>query len=93
MNLATMICLHNVGLVDAGDLLSTSQVSILKGILSNLDSLFSGDDLQRFENTWEDFVLNSGVLTLEIVSNDHKIDIVVSGGNIWEVMEVANLHI
>lgn len=79
--------------MDTGNLLSSSQVSILEGITSNLHGLLSGNYLQGLEYTWIDLMLDSSVLSLEIISNNHKINILVSFIDIWVVLNMNNLNI
>jgi hypothetical protein len=80
---------HDVSLVDSCDLLSTGQVSVFEGVVGNSRSSSLGDDLQRFVNSWVNFVLDTRVFTFEIVSDDDEIDIFVSGVNIWELVNVS----
>lgn len=50
---------HDVGLVNNGDFLSSTQVSELKGILDQSFGVGSGGDLERFHDSWVHFVLDS----------------------------------
>ena len=79
--------------MNASNLLSSGQVSIFESVFSDLQSLVSGDNFQRLVDTWVNFVLNSRVLTLKVISDDHKINSVMSGLNIWIVVDVHNLHV
>ena len=79
--------------MDTGNLLSSSQVSIFESILGDLHSLLSGDDLQRFEHAWEDLMLDTGVLTLQVISDDDEVNVLMSSFDIWVVVDVNDLDV
>jgi hypothetical protein len=75
--------------VNDGDLLSSGDVSMLQSIVGNSGSSFSGDDFKGFKNAWVDFVLDSGVLSFEVISDDDEIDALVSGFGVWKSVTVG----
>lgn len=62
--------LHDVGLVDAGDLLAVVGKGKGKGELGNALRLCAGDDLERLNDTADGLVLETGVLALGVLTDD-----------------------
>ena len=71
--------LHDVGLVHNGHLLSSGEEGVLEGVLGESDGSVSGDNLETLEDAWVDLVLDSGVLSLEVISDDDEVAVLVSG--------------
>lgn len=82
--------LHDIGLVDNSDLLSSCKIGILKRVLSNPRGLLLSDNLQRFENSWVNLVLNSAILSFQVIPDDNEIDILVSRRNIRVISDIHN---
>jgi len=82
------ICeLHDVGLVDASDLLAVVGQRKGKRKLGNALRLQAGNDLERFDDTWGGRVLESRVFTLGVFTNDAKVNVLVAGlvaGNVLD---------
>lgn len=76
---------HDVSLVDDGDFLSSGEEGGLEGVAGQSNASISGDDLQTFEDSGVHFVLDSGVLSLQVVSENSDVDLVVSGLDIGEL--------
>lgn len=72
--------LHDVGLVDAGDLLAAVAESKVKGEARNALRLGAGDDLEGLDNTGVGLVLEARVLTLGVLTDDGKVNSLVAGG-------------
>lgn len=79
--------LHNVGLVDGGDLLSVVLESKVKGESSNSLGLSLGDDLDGLNNTGDRRVLQTGVLTLSVLSDKSHVDALESGLDTGDVLD------
>ena len=76
----TISQLHDVGLVDAGDLLSVVAESKVKGETRNALRLGAGDDLERLDNAGVGLVLETRVLSLSVLTDDGKVNVLVAGG-------------
>lgn len=79
--------LHDVGLVDAGDLLATVGEGEREGELGDALRLGAGDDLEGLDNTVDALVLEARVLTLGVLSDDAQVDVLVAGliaGNVLD---------
>lgn len=76
----TISQLHDVGLVDAGDLLAAVAESKVKGEASNALRLGAGDDLEGLDDTRVGLVLEARVLTLGVLTDDGKVNSLVAGG-------------
>jgi hypothetical protein len=75
---------HDISLVDHCDLLSSGDKSVLHGVVSHSGSISSGDDFAGLENAWVNLVLDSRVLSFQVISDDDEIDVLVSGLDSWE---------
>lgn len=71
--------LHNVGLVDASDLLAVIGKGKSKSELGDTLGLGAGDDLQRLNNTLNRLVLKARVFTLGVLTDQDSVDVVVGG--------------
>lgn len=71
--------LHDVGLVDTGDLLAVVGQSEAEGELGNTLRLGAGDDLERFDDTLDTLVLQTRVFTLSVLTDDAHVDTLVAG--------------
>lgn len=79
--------LHDVGLVDAGNLLAVVGESESKGELGNALRLCAGDDLERLNNAIDGLVLETRVLSLGVLTDDAEVDVLVAGlvaGNVLD---------
>jgi hypothetical protein len=79
--------LHDVGLVDTGDLLAVVGQSEAESELGDTLRLGTGDDLERLNNTWNRLVLKTGVFTLGVLTDDAKVDVLVAGLVTWDVLD------
>jgi hypothetical protein len=73
--------LHNVGLVDTGDLFPAVLERIVEREPGDPLGLDSGHDLQVLHHSRVTLVLQPGVLSLGVFSDDGKVDSIVSGGD------------
>lgn len=71
--------LHDVGLVDTGDLLAVVGESEAEGELGDALGLGAGDDLERLDDTLHGLVLEARVLTLSVLTDDAQVDVLVAG--------------
>lgn len=78
---------HNVGLVNAGDLLSVVGEGERKGELGDTFRLGPGDDLQRLDDTVDRLMLKARVLTFGVLTHNAEIDIVVPCLQTWNVLD------
>lgn len=67
--------LHDVGLVHSGDLLSSSLSGVVKSELGNTLSFSSRGNLEALNDTRNKLVLQAGVLSLGLLTNDHKVEL------------------
>lgn len=75
----TVSQLHDVGLVDAGDLLAVVGESEAEGELGDALGLGAGDDLERLHDAGDRLVLQAGVLALGVLTDDGEVDVLVAG--------------
>ena len=79
--------LHDVGLVDAGNLLALVGKGELEGELGDALGLGAGDDLERLDDAIDGLVLEAGVLTLGVLTDDAEIDVLVAGLEAGDVLD------
>jgi len=82
--------LHDVGLVDAGDLLAVVCESEAEGELGDTLRLCAGDDFERLDDTWDRLVLQARVFSLGVLTDDAEVDILVAGLVTWDVLDEDN---
>lgn len=82
--------LHDVGLVDAGDLLAAVGEGKAEGELGNALRLGAGDDLERLNHTRHALVLEARVLALSVLTDDAQIDVLVAGLVAGDVLDQAD---
>ena len=82
--------LHDVGLVDAGDLLTAVGQGEGEGELGNALRLGAGDDLERLDDTGHTLVLQTAVLSLGVLTDDAKVDVLVAGVVAGNVLDKAD---
>ena len=82
--------LHDVGLVDAGNLLATIGEGEAESELGNSLRLGAGDDLEGLDDAGNALVLETRVLTLSVLSDDAQIDILVAGLVAGDVLDQAD---
>jgi hypothetical protein len=70
--------LHDVGLVDAGDLLAVVGERKGEGELGNALRLLAGDDLERLHDAADRLVLKTRVLSLGVFTDDAEVDVLVA---------------
>mgnify|MGYP006876444500 FL=1 len=70
--------LHDVGLVNAGNLLAVVGKGEAESELGDTLGLGAGDDLQGLDNTVDGLVLEAGVLSLGVLTDDAEVDILVA---------------
>ena len=71
--------LHDVGLVDAGDLAAAVGEGEGEGELGDALGLGAGDDLEGLDDAGDTLVLEAGVLTLGVLTDDAQVDVLVAG--------------
>lgn len=69
--------LHDVGLVDAGDLLAVVGQGEAEGELGDALRLGAGDDLERLDDAGHALVLEAAVLALGVLADDAHVDVLV----------------
>lgn len=69
--------LHDIGLVDNGHLLPSTQMGELEGILEQSFGVGPGGDLERLHDSGVDLVLDARELSLYVLADDCDVDIVV----------------
>lgn len=82
--------LHDVSLVNASDLLPVVGKGKAKSELGDTLGLGAGDDLQRLNNTLDRLVLEAGVFTLGVLTDDAEIDILVASLVAGDVLDQDN---
>lgn len=82
--------LHDVGLVDAGNLGSAVGESEREGELGDTLGLGAGDDLEGLDDTIDALVLETRVLTLGVLSDDAQVDVLVAGLVAGDVLDQAD---
>lgn len=86
----TVSQLHDVGLVDTGDLLAVVGQGEGESKLGDALRLGAGDDLERLNNTWNRLVLKTGVLSLSVLTDNGEVDVLVAGLVTWDVLDKDN---
>ena len=79
--------LHDVGLVDAGNLLSVVGEGKAESKLGDTLRLGAGDNLQRLDHSLHRLVFEARVLSLGVLTDDAKVDILVArliAGNVFD---------
>jgi hypothetical protein len=71
--------LHDVGLVDAGNLLAPVGGSKRESELGDPLGLHLGDNLEGLDNTRDRLVLEAGVLSLRVLTDDAHVNVGVAG--------------
>jgi hypothetical protein len=79
--------LHDVGLVDAGDLLAVVGERKGEGELGNALRLLAGDDLERLDDAADRLVLETRVLALGVLTDDAEVDVLVARLVAGDVLE------
>lgn len=79
--------LHDVGLVNASDLLAVVGQSEAESELGNALGLGASDNLQGLDNTLHGLVLQTGVLTLGVLTDNAKVDVLVAGVVTGDVLD------
>ena len=72
--------------MNAGNLLSVVAESKVEGEAGNALRLGAGDDLERLDNAGVGLVLKTRVLSLGVLTNDGKVDVLVTGGVAGDVL-------
>lgn len=71
--------LHDGGLVHDADLLLVDRLGVLEGEAQNALGGLLGDELDALDNTIDNDVLNTGVFTLGVLTDQDSVDTVVGG--------------
>lgn len=82
--------LHDVRLVDTGDLLSVVRKSKAERELGDALGLGAGDDLEGLDDAGNRLVLKARVLSLSVLTDDAQVDIVVAGLVARDVLDEDN---
>ena len=75
----TITKLHDVGLVDASDLLPVVCEGERERKLGDALRLCAGDDLEGLDNAGDGLVLQTGVLAFGVLSDEHSVDVFIRG--------------
>ena len=75
--------LHDVGFVDGVNLLAIVVARVLESEFRDARAGLLRDDLQALDHAGNDFVLDAGIETLGILTNDDEVDIGITGGHVW----------
>lgn len=102
----TVGLLHDVGLVNAGDLLASFAKGQVKGklktvrfrfvslsYLGNTLGFFTSDNFQGFDDAGDWLVLESLVFTLSLFTDDDEVKIGVTGLQTFKGLDAANIGI
>lgn len=89
----TVTELHDVGLVDTGDLLAVVLDGKVESETGNALGLGTGGDLERLYDTGVGLVLETRVLSLGVFTDDGKVDVLVAGGETWEGLADNNRRV
>tara|TARA_R110002003_G_scaffold97_20_gene7909 strand:- start:1360 stop:2286 length:927 start_codon:yes stop_codon:yes gene_type:complete len=79
--------LHDVGLVDASNLLAVVGEGKGEGELGDALRLLAGDDLERLDDAVDRLVLETRVLALGVLSDDAEVDVLVARLVAGDVLE------
>lgn len=79
--------LHDVGLVDAGDLLAVVGERKGESELGDALRLLAGNDLERLNDAVDRLVLEARVLSLGVLTDDAEVDVLVAGLVAGDVLE------
>jgi hypothetical protein len=82
--------LHDVGLVDAGNLLAVVGERKGESELGNALRLLAGDDLERLDDAVDRLVLETRVLALGVLTDDAEVDVLVARLVTGDVLEEDN---
>lgn len=82
--------LHDVGLVDAGNLLAAVGLGEREGELGDSLRLGVGDDLERLDDAGHALVLETAVLSLGVLTDDAQVNVLVSGLVAGDVLDQDN---
>lgn len=82
--------LHDVGLVDAGDLGAAVGEGEAEGELGDALRLCAGDDLERLDDAGDALVLEARVLSLGVLADDAQVDVLVAGLVAGDVLDQAD---
>lgn len=85
--------LHDVGLVDAGDLLAAVGEGEGEGELGNALRLGAGDDLEGLDDAGDALVLEARVLALGVLTDDAQVDVLVAGLVAGDVLDQGDAGI
>lgn len=79
--------LHDVGLVDAGDLAAVVGQGEGEGELGDALGLGAGDYLEGLDDAGDGLVLEAGVLALGVLADDAQVDVLVAGVVAGDVLD------
>jgi hypothetical protein len=82
--------LHDIGLVDAGNLLAVVGEGKGESELGNALRLLPGDDLERLDDAVDRLVLEARVLSLGVLTDDAEVDVLVARLVAGDVLEEDN---
>ena len=71
--------LHNGGLVDNANLLAANGLGVLESVTQDTLAGLAGDELDALNDTINNDVLNAGVFTLGVLTDQHGVNIVIGG--------------
>jgi hypothetical protein len=83
----TISKLHDVGLVDAGNLLAVVGERKGESKLGDALRLLAGDDLERLDDAVDRLVLETRVFTLSVLTDDAEVDVLVARLVTGDVLE------
>ncbi len=71
--------LHDSSLVDSADLLPANVAGVLEGVAQDTLGSLTGDKLDALDNAVDNDVLDTGVLSLGVLTDQDGVDVVVGG--------------
>ena len=70
---------HDGRLVDGGDSVSAADLGVVERVSGDSLRGLVGDELDRLDDPVDELVLDTRVLALGVLTDEHRVDIVVSG--------------
>jgi len=71
------VCVHDVGLVDSGDLLASLEECVVKGELGDSLGVVCGDDLHALHHSRVHLMLQPTVLPLRVLPDNDNVNVLV----------------
>lgn len=97
-NLSASVEEHSVGhshdrcLVNGGDLVSAILLGVVESVSGDTFGSFVSDKLDGLYHTIHDLVFNAGVLSFGVFTDEHSVDVVVSGLETFDGLAWSNVR-